>query len=160
MKNKIKILVTGACGVTSRSVVRSIMISDLFKDKCEFIGTDICSLWYGVHEKLYKKVYRVPRYDDSKYREMINSIIANEKIDLAIIIPEPEVLYWSEHPFDVRFMKIPPKFSRIVLSKKNLYEELKETHLTPKYQIVKKDLILKDPNNVKLEFPCLDKRLF
>ena len=135
MKNKTKVLVTGACGVTSRSVVRSIMISDTFKDKCEFIGTDICDLWYGVYEKLYKKVYRIPRYDEPQYRNMINSIIVDGKIYLAIIIPEPEVLYWSEYPFDINFMKIPPNFSRIVLSKKNLYEELKGTELTPKYQI-------------------------
>jgi len=85
---------------------------------------------------------------------MINSIIVDEKIDFAIIIPEPEVLYWSEYPFDVKFMKIPPKFARIVLSKKRLYEELKETDLTPKYQIINKDFVLMDPNIVKLAFPC------
>jgi hypothetical protein len=154
MKNKIRILVTGACGVTSRSVVRSLMVSTIFKEKCEFIGTDICNLWYGVHEKLYEKVYRVPMYDDPTYRDTINSILLKEKIDLAIIIPEPEVLYWSEYPFDVKFMKIPPKFAKIVLSKKNLYEELIDTDLIPKYQIIKKELIVENPNNVKLEYPC------
>jgi len=154
MKKKIRILVTGACGVTSRSVVRSLLVSMVFKDKCEFIGTDICTLWYGVYEKLYEKVYHVPMYNDPNYRDSINSIILNEKIDLAIIIPEPEVLYWSENPFDVKFMRIPPKFARTVLSKKNLYEELRKTDLTPKYQIIKKDLNLKNTEELKLEFPC------
>ena len=53
----IKMLVTGACGVTSRSVVRSLNKSEFFKDKIEFIGTDICNLKYAPYEGLYKKVY-------------------------------------------------------------------------------------------------------
>lgn len=154
MKNKIKILVTGACGVTSRSVVRSIMISEKFKDKCLFIGTDICTNLYGVFEKLYDKVYCVPMHDDPNYRDIINHIIKIEDIDIAIIIPEPEVLYWSEHPFDVKFMKIPPGFARTVLSKKNLYQELKETNYIPNYQIIDKNLLLNDPSSVLLKFPC------
>ena len=55
-----KILVTGACGVTSRSVVRSLMSSPIFGGRCEFVGTDVCHLEYGIYEGLYDKVYKVP----------------------------------------------------------------------------------------------------
>ena len=33
----------------------------------------------------------------------MQQIIDENNIEYAIIIPEPEVLYWSEHPFNVNF---------------------------------------------------------
>ncbi|MDE5875980.1 MAG: hypothetical protein K2H47_00515 [Muribaculaceae bacterium] len=147
---KINVLVTGACGVTSRSVVRSLNKSELFKDKLRFIGTDVCYNRYGIYEGLYDKVYKVPGYNAPEYREVMEKIIADNDIKYAVIIPEPEVLYWSEHPFDVRFHKIPPRFSKAVLSKLSLYKLLEGTGLTPDYQIIPK---LVEPENIKLDFP-------
>jgi carbamoyl-phosphate synthase large subunit len=153
MSEKMKILVTGACGVTSRSVVRSLKRSDIFKNQCEFIGTDVCCNLYGAFEGLYNKIYHVPWSNDEKYREIMASIIVQEKIDAAIIIPEPEVYYWSEHPFDVKFMRIPPKFAWIALSKRRLYETLYGTGLVPDFQIVDKIDILNNHNKVQLPYP-------
>lgn len=153
MEKKYKILVTGACGVTSRSVVRSLNKSKYFKDNCEFIGTDVCYNLYGVFEGLYKEVYKVPAFNEQDYRQEIQAIIDKHKIEYAIIIPEPEALYWSENPFNVKFLRIPPKFGKAVLSKLNLYNNLKETNLVPKFQIVNKAEILKSEENVKLSYP-------
>lgn len=147
------VLITGACGVTSRSVVRSLMLSDYFKN-CEYIGTDVCQNLYGMYEGLYKKVYKVPYSKDFNYRKVMESIIRNEKIDAAIIIPEPEVLYWAEHPFfNVKYLSPPPKFARIALSKKRLFEALNGSGLIPFYQIANRDLIRLNKQNIVLKYP-------
>ncbi|MCC8111769.1 MAG: hypothetical protein LIO74_09320 [Ruminococcus sp.] len=153
MEKKYKILVTGACGVTSRSVVRSLNRSAYFKDQCEFIGTDVCYNLYGIYEGLYSRVYQVPAYHAPNYREAIQEIIDAHDIEYAIIIPEPEALYWSENPFPVKFFRIPPKFGRAVLSKLHLYELLQGTGLIPDFQLVNKKEILESANSVKLSYP-------
>lgn len=149
---KLNILVSGATGVTSRSVVRALRLSETFKDS-NFIGTDVCYNRYGIYEGLYKKVYKVPYTNEDSYRSLMEKIIKEEKIDAAIIIPEPEVLYWSKHPFEVKFFSPPAKFSELVISKKRLYEALSGTGLIPDYQIISKAELLSDESTVKLSFP-------
>lgn len=149
----IKVLVTGACGVTSRSVVRSLNISDIFKGQIEFIGTDICNLKYAPYEGLYKKIYYVPAFDDPRYTEIMKHVIEENKIEYAIVIPEPEALFWSKHPFDVKFMRIPAKFGEEVLSKKRLYDNLKGTGLTPNFQVISNEALLEDGSIINLEYP-------
>lgn len=148
-----KILVTGACGVTSRSVVRSLNHSAVFGGKCEFIGTDVCNLEYGIYEGLYDKVYRVPYFNDPSYRPMMERIIAETGVEYAIVIPEPEMLSWCENPFNVKFHRIPPKFGRSVLSKKNLYDNLAGLPIVPKYQILSREEIMEHSDRVGLTYP-------
>lgn len=146
----INVLVTGACGVTSRSVVRSLNKSPYFKDCCNFIGTDVCYNRYGIYEGLYSKVYKVPGFNSPEYRETMQRIIDENNIQYAVIIPEPEVLYWSENPFNVKFHRIPPKFAKSVLSKYSLYALLQGSGLTPEFQLVPKNV---KPEDIKLKFP-------
>ena len=153
MENKYRILVTGACGVTSRSVVRSLNVSPYFKGKCEFVGTDVCYNLYGIYEGLYSKVYKVPAYNDPDYRSTVKKIIDENELEYAIIMPEPEVYYWCENPFDIKFMRIPVGFSKIALSKRRLYETLDHTNLTPKFQIVDREKIREQKENVLLKYP-------
>ena len=120
--DKINVLVTGACGVTSRSVVRSLNMSSIFSNSFSFIGTDVCYNLYGLYEGLYDKVYKVPYTSSSEYRSIMERIIMENDIRYAIVIPELEVLYWCEHPFSVPFYRIPPKFAKLVVSKKRLYD--------------------------------------
>lgn len=148
-----KILVTGACGVTSRSVVRSLNISPHFKNKCEFIGTDVCYNEYGIYEGLYKKVYKVPYFGAPSYRALMQNIIDENDIEYAILIPEPEVLYWSEHPFDVKFLKIPPLFAHKVISKKKLYDNLSDKQYIPKYQILSREDMMSKKDKIELSYP-------
>ena len=131
-----KILITGACAVSARSVLRSLKKSPIFKD-CEFIGWDMCSLLYGVYEGLFDKMYKVPAVSDSSYFDVAKQIIEKEKPDAAIIVPEVEVLYWSEkRPFDIPYIVPPPKFSRLVISKERLFNALEGTGLVPKSRTV------------------------
>lgn len=139
--------------MTSRSVVRSLNTSKIFGGQCEFIGTDVCYNEYGIYEGLYKKVYKVPYFNDTSYRPMMERIIADNNIEYAILIPEPEVLYWSEHPFDVKFLRIPAKFAKTVLSKRNLYDALADKPYIPKYQILTRETMMDSPESVTLDYP-------
>lgn len=151
--SKYKILVTGACGVTSRSVVRSLNRSEIFKGQCEFIGTDVCYNEYGIYEGLYEKVYKVPYFSDPEYRTIMQRIIDENQIEYAILIPEPEVLYWSEHSFNVKFLKIPAGFAKKVLSKKSLYDTLCEKDYIPQYQIITREEMLCSEHNIHISYP-------
>ena len=150
---KIRVLITGACCVTSRSVVRSLNKSIVFAGKCEFIGTDVCYNEYGVYEGLYKRIYKVPYYYSELYRPIMEKIIAENKIEYAIIIPELEVLYWSEHPFNVNFLRIPPQFAKKVINKRCLYETLSSKYYIPKFQILSREEILSSAQHIKLSYP-------
>ena len=147
---ELRILITGACGVTSRSIVRSLLLSDLFK-KSVFIGTDICENPYSIYEGLYEKIYCVPNNDNKDYRKAIEKILREEKIDVAIVTPELEVLYWIKNPFKVKSFLPPQSFSEKVISKKTLYEALSSSSYIPKYKIINKKVILK--NSFKPQFP-------
>ena len=153
MTNKLKILITGACGVTSRSVVRSLRMSTVFKDTSEFIGTDVCNNWHGIFEGLYDKIHKVPYYHDKEYRNIMNSIIMENKIDAAIILPDQEVHYWSENPFNVKFLRIPPRFAWIAFSKRRLYETLKGSGIIPHFQIIERNSILQGTDSIGLSYP-------
>jgi carbamoyl-phosphate synthase large subunit len=153
MKKKYKILITGACGVTSRSVVRSLLMSEKFKN-AEFIGTDICENLFGLYEGLYKTIYKVPNVKSNEYKQLMEQIIIKESIDVAIIIPELEVLFWSINKFCIPYIVPPPKFAESVISKKNLYDMLKETCLIPDYRIFSKEEILSKSFINPITYPC------
>lgn len=139
--------------MTSRSVVRSLQKSSLFSGQCEFIGTDVCYNEYGIYEGLYSKVYKVPYFSDPAYRPLMERIIADNAIEYAILIPEPEVLYWSEHPFEVKYLRIPPRFAKTVLSKRSLYDALAGKPYIPKYQILSRNDMMTRPESISLDYP-------
>lgn len=127
-----KILITGACAVSARSVLRSLKMSDKFKNS-EFIGWDMCTLLYGVYAGEFDNIYKVPAANDPEYRSVVQSILDQEKPDAVIVVPEVEVLYWSQNPFNVCHIVPPPCFSELVISKERLFDALAETDLVPKY---------------------------
>jgi len=150
---KYKILITGACGVTSRSVVRSLNASEFFAGRCEFIGTDICNLRYAPYEGLYKRLYRVPAFNDPGYLPIMRRIIEEEGVQYAFVIPEPEELFWSQHDMGVTYMRIPAAFGENVLSKRRLFENLEGTGLVPAFQVVSNEALLASPDDVELPYP-------
>ena len=54
-----KVIITGACAVSARSVLRSLKMSPLF-ESTEFVGWDMCNLLYGVYEGIFDRIYKVP----------------------------------------------------------------------------------------------------
>ncbi len=135
------ILITGACGVTSRAVARSLRKSTFFAD-ARLVGTDICDNLYGIREGIFEKIYKVPLCNSADYMPILGTICEHERIDHAIVIPEPEVLAWSESTAPVPVLLPPPKLARIALSKSALYDTLGDTGLAPYYRIYTREEIL------------------
>jgi hypothetical protein len=137
----LNILVTGACGVTPRAIARSLRASSVFGD-ARLVGADRGGNWYGFYEGLYERVYRVSEPSDPGYADLLADICVREEIDVAVVGPEAEVLFWSGREFPVPTLLPPPEFSGIAISKGKLYEALQQTGLVPHYRIVSRDDLL------------------
>lgn len=130
-----RILITGACGVTPRAIARSLRMSDRFRDAA-LIGTDRGGNWYGFYEELYDRVYLVPDARDPQYVETMCDICQKEAIDVAVVSPEAEVLFWSGRELPVPALLPSPHIVKVAISKKNLYDALQGSGLIPWYTIV------------------------
>jgi carbamoyl-phosphate synthase large subunit len=137
----LKILVTGACGVTPRAIARSLRASAAFSD-ATLVGADRGGNWYGFYEGLYDRVYRVSQPGDTGYAELVAHICEQEGIDAALVGPEAEVRFWSGREFPVPALLPPPGLVEIAISKAKLYDALRETGLVPRYRIVGRDELL------------------
>ncbi len=147
-----KILITGACAVSARSVVRSLRISPIFKD-AEFIGWDMANTLYGLYEGLFDRIYKVPAVTDSKYNEIAQEIIQKEKPDAAIIVPEIEVLYWAKNPFNIPHIVPNAPFCELAISKKEVFNTLECYNLTPKSFNIASEKILNPKYEPPLNYP-------
>lgn len=91
-----KILITGVGGPTPRSFAIALKKYSSYKS-FELIATDINPLSIGLYQKeLFDKSYIVPRATDENYWEVIEEIIQENKIEMAVILPELEVMEWSK----------------------------------------------------------------
>lgn len=136
-----RILVTGACGVTSRTVVRALRRSSHFS-RASLIGIDICDNTFAIYEGLYERIYRVPTLRHVEhYMEQLSLICKREVIDAAVVIPEPEVLFWAENKMPVPALLPPVRFSRAAISKASLYKHLSNTGLVPKFELLERHQI-------------------
>jgi hypothetical protein len=131
----VRILITGACGVTPRAVARSLQMSSHFRDAAR-IGTDRGGNWYGFYEGLYDRVYLVPDARDPRYVEVMSDICKKETIDVAVVSPEAEVLFWSARELPVPALLPSSTMVKVAISKKNLYDALKGSDLIPWHTIV------------------------
>lgn len=147
-----KILITGACAVSARSVLRSLKISELFQD-AEYIGWDMCNLLYGVYAGEFDKIYKVPAVGDSEYRKIAQAILDKEKPDAVIVVPEVEVLYWARNPFNIPHIVPPVNFANLVISKERLFDALAGTGLVPQYRNILSAEILKSNFSNPLGYP-------
>ena len=136
------ILITGCCGVVARAIARSIKLSKHYSN-ARIIGADVCHYWYGLHESLFDKIYGVSDIGDAlDYRTQVLDICASELIDLAIVTPEKEVLFWSSNELGVPITLPPPGLANIASDKGKLYEQLAPTGLVPGYAIHSRDHLL------------------
>lgn len=147
-----KIVVTGACAVSARNVLRSLKMSEKFKD-AEFIGWDMCGILYEVYAKDFDRLYKVPGVNDPRYREVIQKILETENPDAVMVLPEVEVLYWAKHPFDVPYMTPAPEFCELAISKRMLFNLLKGSGLVPISEDLSREDAFDDTYKLPLEFP-------
>ena len=137
-----KILITGACGVTSRAIARSIRHSERYRG-AELVGTDVADNAFGLFEGLYRRVHRSPHVSDPGYADWMCDCCLREQPDAAIVIPELEVCFWSERgAFPAPALLPPPRFGRLVLSKARLYEQLAGSGFVPAFRIADREELL------------------
>jgi len=148
-----RVLITGACGVTSRAVARSLRISTKFRD-LHLIGTDICENPYGLYEGLLNRIYRVPRVSDPGYSKLMADICDRERLEAAIVIPELEVLFWAAAGLPIPVALPPARFCQIAVSKRRLYEALEKTGLVPEFRVCSRAELLKEGTHAWRRFPC------
>lgn len=90
-----KILITGVGGPTPRSFAIALKKYSSYK-QVEIIGTDINPLAVGLYQNdLFDKTYIVPPATSPDYWHAIERLIAENKINIAVILPELEVMEWS-----------------------------------------------------------------
>lgn len=136
MKN---ILITGVGGPTPRSFVRAVKLAENpLRNEYRFVGVDCNPLAYGLYDDtLFDESYVIPRADSVKYWPAINSIIENEKIDAAIILPEEEVLEWSRNKSNLDrpiITHLPDYvFAKALVDKHSMHKWLTKSSLVPKF---------------------------
>lgn len=158
MSATLNILITGVGGPTPRSFARAIKEIGNYKPY-RLIATDIHPFAIGLYQNtLFDKSYITPRSSNGRYWEVMEDIIQKEKIDIAIILPEQEVLTWSERQqtgiLPCKAL-IPPKEAvDKMLDKGILTESLQERGLVPvSVRIDAKDTDLKNNTESKLTYP-------
>lgn len=91
------ILITGIGGPTPRSFARALKKYGTQFTDAVLIGTDCNPLAYGLYQReLFDHTVVIPPAGDPAYWPNIESLIAKYRIDLAVILPEVEVLAWAE----------------------------------------------------------------
>lgn len=147
-----KILLSGACGPVSRAIARSIRMSDHFKGAC-IVGTDICQNVFGQYEGLCDRLYRVPHCCHPDYAAAIIDIQTREGVDLALVVPELEVLTWTKSDFPIPALLPPRQFADTAISKARLYAALDGTGLIPAYQTLSREQLLSESPPIEIRWP-------
>jgi carbamoyl-phosphate synthase large subunit len=91
-----RILITGVGGPTPRSFAIALKKYSRYKPY-EFVGTDTNPLSIGLYQKeLFDEAYVVPPALHPDYWNVIEKIILEHSIEMAIVLPEQEVMVWSK----------------------------------------------------------------
>lgn len=91
-----KILITGVGGPTPRSFAIALKKYSSYKI-FELFGTDINPLSMGLYQKdLFEKSFIIPKATSPEYWDAIQRIVKENNIDIAVILPELEVMEWSK----------------------------------------------------------------
>ena len=130
------ILITGVGGPTPRSFAIALQKYSSYTN-FEFIATDINPLSIGLYQKeLFTKSYVIPKASDKNYWQVIESIIKENNIDYAVVLPELEVMAWSKRQGEG---KLPCKvllpdlvLAELLVDKAKMTEVLKGLDLVPK----------------------------
>ena len=129
------VLITGVGGPTPRSFAISLKKYSNYAN-FRLVGTDINPMAIGLYQKdLFDASYLVPKANDKDYWTVIEEIVQKEKIEIAVINPELEVIEWSrkqeqgELPCKVLLPDL--ILSEIFVDKSKMTELLKEEDIVP-----------------------------
>lgn len=129
------ILITGVGGPTPRSFAIALKKYSKY-DFCNFIATDCNPLSIGLYQKdLFSKSYVIPNATDPYYWDAIENIVAKENIQIAVILPEVEVVEWSrrekEKELPCKVLLPSHAVAAILVDKSIMTELLEELEVVP-----------------------------
>jgi hypothetical protein len=130
-----KILITGVGGPTPRSFAIALKKYSKYKD-AELIATDINPLAMGLYQtELFAKSYIVPPAASPDYWNAIEELIKENQIDIAVILPELEVMEWSKRKANnaLPCKALIPDYSmaELLVDKSRMTEILKDLDIVP-----------------------------
>ena len=151
------ILITGIGGPTPRSIAKTIRAK--YPDY-RIIGMDVNPKAIGFYlPGLLDKGYVAPRVNEPNYWSFIQSIIESERIDLAFVQPELEVIAWGNY-FNEKGtypcpVLIPPVELALPLMDKSLMSDvLKDTSYIPKTLSITHDDHKLEQIGQEIGYPC------
>ena len=130
-----KILITGVGGPTPRSFAIALKKYSSYKH-LEIIGTDINPLALGLYQKeFFDKTYIVPPATSPDYWHVIERLISENNVDIAVILPELEVMEWSRRKENEALpcKALIPDYSmaELLVDKSKMTEILKDLDIVP-----------------------------
>jgi carbamoylphosphate synthase large subunit len=139
-----KILITGVGGPTPRSFAIALKKYSRYKD-AELIATDINPLAMGLYQtELFAKSYIVPPAASPQYWNAIEKLIQENQIDIAVILPELEVMEWSKRKANKALpcKALIPDYSmaELLVDKSRMTEILKDLDIVPPSVTFSRDL--------------------
>lgn len=152
-KPTLVLLLSAACGVAARAIVRSLRLSRLFKEAV-LVGTDTCKNLYGISESLYDYLYCVPSCSEPGYQSTMERICSEHGVHAAVINHDLETMYWADRKTPVPILLPPPGFSAIAGSKARLYQQLEGHGLVPEYMLATREEICKDTKILEVKYPA------
>lgn len=154
MKN---ILITGIGGPTPRSIAKSVRrLSADYK----IIGVDANPRAIGFFMPgLLDKYFVIPRMTEDGYWDRIKEIIDVEKIDLAFVQPESEVIGWGHYLRDKGVLPcpvlLPPvELATVLIDKSSMSEVLSGTLFIPKTLKINQNDRKLNKIEEYIKFPC------
>lgn len=130
-----RILITGVGGPTPRSFAIALKKYSFYK-RFELYGTDINPLAMGLYQnELFDKTFVVPPASSPDYWNAIEKLIADNKIDFAVILPELEVMEWSrrkeKEALPCKAMIPDYSMAELLVDKSKMTEILKDLDIVP-----------------------------
>lgn len=151
------ILITGIGGPTPRSIARTIKKS---KPKMRLVGIDVNPKAMGFFMPgLVDAHYVAPRISDPDYWPFINKLITDEKVDMAFVQPEKEVIGWGHYfnqtgAYPCPVLIPPVELADMLMNKANMADVLAGTEFIPKtIRVTQKEPRYEDVEE-KIGFPC------
>lgn len=150
------ILITGVGGPTPRSFAIALKRYGKYADY-HLIATDANPLSVGLYmPKLFDASYLIPKASDQSYWSAIEHLIAKHAIDLAVILPEQEVLEWSkrkeENTLPCKALIPDYTLASQLFDKAEMTELLSAFNLVPKSFTISRENVLEE-NTMKIPFP-------